>query len=65
VPACTGFGGFLIVLNRSDRPQGVHLVDVKYRFNLNDAPNLRAKLEQAGLDPATYLSALPRLSASR
>jgi TolB-like protein/DNA-binding winged helix-turn-helix (wHTH) protein len=34
-------------------------------FDLADAPNFAAKLEQAGVDPTTYLRPLPRLSAAQ
>jgi TolB-like protein/DNA-binding winged helix-turn-helix (wHTH) protein len=35
-----------------------------FSFDLADAPTFAAQLEQAGLDPATYLPPLPRLSAA-
>jgi TolB-like protein/DNA-binding winged helix-turn-helix (wHTH) protein len=60
-----------LVKRIDDSPQGTAILmqlfaqSAGLAFDLNDAPNFAAKLGEAGLDPATYMRPLPRLSMAR
>jgi TolB-like protein/DNA-binding winged helix-turn-helix (wHTH) protein len=60
-----------LVKRIDDSPQGTSILISHFAqsaglaYALNDVPNFAAKLEQAGLDPTTYMQPLPRLSAQR